>query len=463
MWTWVAVAAFVGVQVAVITSERTGPFLDEGIYVTAGLRTLEGRGLADGYLTWFSGSLAWPAIAGIGYRAAGLVGTRLIALALVTTGVVAALQATANLYGHRARLLAALFLLTWGPLLSLAHLGVIDTLALAGLGVSLWAVTELAARDHRKWVVVAGLGLALGTVAKYPVAVFAAPLGLLVIALRGRKGVIDLVILALSLGALLQIFFLPIREQFALFPAWRAANDPDFGVTFPMVAANLAYTMLVPLLCALLGALVARRQASTVALLCGLLLVPAYHLLAANAVSANKHVVFATVFAAPLIGLAMSSAARGWVGGSATLALLAVLAALGVQQMHLLDRSWADLRLAADYLQVHVDPQDTLLVSNAWPYMPSLYANGNVTSPWNVYDPYRLAQGEQNLCDFDWFVEEEYGVAWPPEVHAEIEACNSFVPVHRSSSPVTNWTTELALVDYDVSATVWRNTATERS
>ncbi len=50
--------------------QLNGPFLDEGIYVAAGLRTLQGHGISDNYLSWFSGSLMWPVIAALGWKAA---------------------------------------------------------------------------------------------------------------------------------------------------------------------------------------------------------------------------------------------------------------------------------------------------------------------------------------------------------------------------------------------------------
>ncbi|NIV38315.1 MAG: hypothetical protein GWN58_55520, partial [Anaerolineae bacterium] len=42
------------------TLDYNGPFFDEGIYATAGQRTLEGHGYTDGYLRWFYGTLLWP-------------------------------------------------------------------------------------------------------------------------------------------------------------------------------------------------------------------------------------------------------------------------------------------------------------------------------------------------------------------------------------------------------------------
>ena len=67
---WLLLAVFLAAELAVCAMQLNGPFLDEGIYLAAGLRTLQGHGIGDGYLTWFSGSLMWPVIAAVGLEAA---------------------------------------------------------------------------------------------------------------------------------------------------------------------------------------------------------------------------------------------------------------------------------------------------------------------------------------------------------------------------------------------------------
>lgn len=57
-----------------------GRFFDKGIYITVGLRTMEGHGYSDRYLIWWGGTLLWSVLAGIGYRIAGTVGARALAL-----------------------------------------------------------------------------------------------------------------------------------------------------------------------------------------------------------------------------------------------------------------------------------------------------------------------------------------------------------------------------------------------
>ena len=98
--TWSIIAAWF--VLCLTTLNYNGPFFDEGIYITAGMRTLEGYGLSDRYMTWFGGSLLWPILAGVGYRSAGLTGARTVALLATTAGFLAFIQATKNLFGARA-------------------------------------------------------------------------------------------------------------------------------------------------------------------------------------------------------------------------------------------------------------------------------------------------------------------------------------------------------------------------
>ena len=130
-------AAFLAAELAVCAMQLNGPFLDEGIYLAAGLRTLQGHGISDNYLTWFSGSLMWPVIAAFGWKLLGLAGARAAAAICVTVGLAGMLKATGNLFGMRVRAATALAAVFSGPVIALAHLAVYDTLAVALRGLLL--------------------------------------------------------------------------------------------------------------------------------------------------------------------------------------------------------------------------------------------------------------------------------------------------------------------------------------
>ena len=135
--------------VCLATLDYNGPFYDEGIYVTAGLRTLQGHGLVDGYLRWFAGSLLWPQMAGAAFRLGGLLLVRALAALFAASAFAGVVQAARNLFGDRAAFWTAVSLAVSGPLLALARLGVYD----------LPACPRLSFHLYRKGCLLRGLGL----------------------------------------------------------------------------------------------------------------------------------------------------------------------------------------------------------------------------------------------------------------------------------------------------------------
>ena len=122
--TWLVIVLWFLLGVA--TLNYNGPFFDEAIYIVGGQRTLEGHGYSDGYLVWFGGSLLWPVLSAIGFRAAGLVGTRFIALAGMTICLAAIARAADNLFDAQAGFWTTLTLAISGPFIAIARLGVYD-------------------------------------------------------------------------------------------------------------------------------------------------------------------------------------------------------------------------------------------------------------------------------------------------------------------------------------------------
>lgn len=361
--TWLVVGLWF--VFCLVTIDYNGPFFDEAIYITAGQRTLEGFGYSDGYMGWFAGSLLWPALAGIGFAAAGLVGTRVVALLLTTIALAAVVQAAANLFGPRAAFWTALAFALNGPLLALARLGVYDVPALVAVAVAFWAITELAKSDRRIWLAVAAAAFMVGFFSKYPVGLMLLPLLGVLFVLRRDKALLDTGIWGFVSLAVLLAFLLPAREQVAALVAWQTANRPSFGVTREMILAGILYAVAVPAVLAAggwgvawsraaprtsarsagaahaaslqgtaapaevergrapapgnaaKGALLltgARWRGLAALLLLNLALWPAYHLLSGNPVGVNKHLVFSFALAYPLVGLALSAL---WSGGKA--------------------------------------------------------------------------------------------------------------------------------------------------
>ncbi len=498
---WLLLGAFLAVELAICFMQLTGPFLDEGIYVTAGLRTLQGHGIADNYLGWFSGSLLWPVIAALGWKLAGLAGARAAAALFVTAGMAGMAGAAGNLFGARVRTFAVLAAVTSGPVIALAHLAVYDTSAVAFAGGAFWALSEFLRRDDRAWLVGAALLYALAGLSKYPVLAFIAPpLALLILTTRGRRAALDLFLFAMVAGAVLLIYFMADRAQLIGFMSFRTHENPSFGVSTAQLAYSQFYYTAVPLLLALAGAiLLARRRIVTllppeprrasaghpehppsvgpperhmapaplragrlaVALLTGVMAAPIYHLGTGNPSGDQKHVVFGLIFILPLAGVALERAFadRRRLLPAALLTLGLLL--FGCVQVVRIDESWPDLRASANVLSADVHPGERLLVNSAWVEDVYLYSRGRIDTPYDLYDAYRVKHLAKpvDVCAFQWFVVVPGGEAWPAALREEMLRCGSFREVYAARATLTNLGSSLRFVTYTEPIEIWRNEA----
>jgi len=448
------------------TLDYNGPFLDEGIYITAGERTLEGHGLSDGYLGWFAGSLLWPTVAGIGSRIGGLAGARALAALFAALALLACARATANLFGEPAGFWAVAVFALNAPLLALARMGVYDATALAGIAAGFWAITELQKRDNRLWLIVAATGCSVGVFAKYPAGLMLLPLVAIIMMLRKDKALVDVAIFGLIGLALALAFFVPVREQVAPFFAYRLTHSPASGVNTAMIAVDLLNLSAVHLGLALGGWMTVKgnRPLASVLVLCTLIW-PVYHLLMRDPVSSNKHVVLGFLFAYPLIGLLFSKLrqegpAFSGLRSATAIALIAIVGSVGAAQLARFGHAWPDVRPAVRYLTKEVQPGHQLLIGESWPYTMYLYTEGHIRSPWDVFDVYRIAHGQSeiDLCEYDWFVDSQGAPGWPTPVREEVLGCGTFYPVFSTTSEVENMGLDLDYVRYPVQITVWHNT-----
>lgn len=464
-WSILAVVA-VWFLISLFTLNYNALFFDEGIYVAAGIRTLEGHGLSDRYLTWFGGTLLWPTLAGLGYRIAGTVGARAMALLVVTMGLLSFGQAARRLFGERAGMWATVALALNGPLISTARLAAYDSLAWAGMAVAFWAVTELAHRDHRFWLLLAAGAFVLGTLAKYPTGIMVAPLLGVLLLLRQKKAPLDLTLFAYLIGLVAVMVLLPWREQVAIYFQWRLTNTPVFGTTREMIAFTALLLSAPALILASIGGWLTRqRRLLVLVLLSSLLIWPVYHILRADPVSITKHLTFGYLFGYPLVGVTLAAlwdARGGWrriLGRVAVLLILVTLAGMGILHVLQASQSWPDVRPATQYLLEHVQPGQKLLINESWPFIAYLYAERKIASPWDVYDAYRVSHGEmkEDLCSVDWFVDVRGSFSWPADVLRQMEECGSFRPVFSATSPVINLGPDLYYVRYPVETVVWFN------
>lgn len=455
-------SAFLAVQAGLILDGNLkGAFIDEGIYITAGQRVLEGHGFSDGYLTWFAGHLLWPLLAGLAYQLGGLEAARLLAALLVTLAIWAASRATMNLVGRAAAPGSAAFLACSATYLALGHLAVYDAAAIALVGLGLWLCTEGVQRGRRSWLVGGAALLALAGVTKYPIAVFLVPaIAYVVAARRAARAVADVAVMSLTVGAVFLVAFLPAREQLAAFLDWRVLNNPSFGVTRAMIGAEAAAMLLPALLIVPFGIAASDRRVRAALFVVPALVFPIYHVIAGNSVGMHKHIAFGLLWAAPIAGAGLASLTRrsAW-GRLMASVLLSSALILGFLHMRQLDAGWLDTTEGAQYLVDHVGPDDLVLASNKWPLLPLLRSSDAGVDVDQVWDAYQLEHDPTSpwVCEADWVVDEEGSIGWSPEFLAELYECGTFVVVQKSVDELTALGTTGRYVTWAAGLTVWRN------
>jgi hypothetical protein len=456
---WLLLGGFLAAELIFCALRITGPFLDEGVYIAAGLRTLQGHGVSDNYLSWFSGSLLWPIVAGVGWKLWGLAGARAAAAICVTIGLTGAIQATGNLYGRRVRAAAALAAVTSGPVIALGHLAVYDTLAVAAAGGSFWALTRFLDRDDRAWLCASALLYALAGLAKYPVLIFVGPpLVLLLAATRGRRAAMDIGVFGFIAGAVLLVYLLAYRTQLAVFESFRVQNNPSFGVSREQLVYLQIYFTAVPLILAATGVALLERRRVGFALLSGAIVPPLYHLYTGNPSGDQKHVVFSLLFMLPLIGVTIVAALRR-MRAILAVPLLIGLVCFALVQVVRIDEGWPDLRSSAAVLVRDVHPGDKLLASSSWVDAAYLYADRRINSPYDVYDVYRAEHLASSLdvCAFQWFIEVPGGEPWPASIRAAVERCGTFKRIFSSRAKVTGLGNNLQSITYWSPIEIFKN------
>ncbi|MFI5271585.1 MAG: glycosyltransferase family 39 protein [Ktedonobacterales bacterium] len=464
------VGVFVLFELVLILRQQVGPHPGEAISLLAGIRSLQGYGLSDGYLTWFAGSLLWPALAGSSYLLGGLVAARLLALLCAAVALVATSQAATDLFGKTAGIGATCVLMLCGPMLLLAHLALNDQIALASIAISFWAITKLGHGDERRWLVVAAVALAVGIAGDYLVIVCLVPLAGLVLVTRRKRASADLFILLFMTVALVLIYALPVRSQLAQLLLGSGRSDPSLTIAAGTTRSALAYLALPLGLLALLGCALARtrrRLAIGIVLLGGLVLVPGALLLAHTSAGAGTALVFGALFGCPLAGLALAFAWQRqghwrWPARGLAACAVVLLGLSGLSQMWQWDTSWTDTRPAVSYLAAHIQPDETILASDSSPYQLALYTEGKLTSPEQVYDDERLRDHDlsTSVCSADWFIDEMGGTAWPASVRQQIAACGTFIVVYSTTTQVTQSNAGLLFAGHHpVTTTIWINVA----
>ena len=98
---WLALAVAGVAQLIRLANGFNGASSEEGLYLTAGMRTWDGVVIDDNLLTQLPGSVLWPALGSVGYEVFGITGARLVSLLCFAVAYIALVLGTRNIFGER--------------------------------------------------------------------------------------------------------------------------------------------------------------------------------------------------------------------------------------------------------------------------------------------------------------------------------------------------------------------------
>jgi 4-amino-4-deoxy-L-arabinose transferase-like glycosyltransferase len=403
----VAIGAVVVLQVVVMSTLHNTAFQDEALYLYAGRQYLDelttGRPVVEDFSSYFSGlPYFYPVVAACLDAIGGLEAARWLSTAFAVIATCCVFGASRTLVGERAAIVATVAFAVCAPVVFVGRLATYDA-----LGVALVSFAVLLASRAGRHPFVATFSavviLGIATAAKYASAAFAPAVLLIVVAAPGMTavrrlravsgGLVGLCIVATAAALL-------VHEDPTLLTGLTQTTTGRHVAASDRLAALLRVVQLagVQIGIALLGAAVLiaqsvrRRPRSprnvllAAALVVGLVVAPAYHVQAGELVSLDKHLAFATVFAAPLIGLTLTASLERidqrsrWV---VPITAVVVMITLGIGQVAQMYRAWPDssgLQLA---LRETVRASDTRVLAEEVE-VPKYYLADRVLAGWQL-------------------------------------------------------------------------------
>ena len=347
--------AVLAVQAALSASlvrARTA-FGDEALYLSAGhlewSHWLHGTPI-PAYQTYFSGApVIYPPIGAIADSLGGLAAARLLSLVFML-GVTSFVWGTAMrlLADKRAAFFAAALFAALAPTLHLGSFATYDALALLLLAAATWCAARAASSlNATRWVIAAGIALALANATKYATALYDPPVVCVTILSSwpgaGRKAaLLRAALLAGTAAAVLAVLLALGGPGYLTGISVTTTGRVDGTDTASLVFADAwswTAVVLVPAVGAVVVGTVRRRwpQALLLAVLAlSALLAPADQARIQTTTSLNKHVDFGAWFAAIAAGYLLSwlvSCLPRWrLVLAASLAFLIPVTALGAAQ-----------------------------------------------------------------------------------------------------------------------------------
>tara|TARA_R110002096_G_scaffold183757_12_gene361926 strand:+ start:10296 stop:11654 length:1359 start_codon:yes stop_codon:yes gene_type:complete len=369
---------------------------DEGIYILSGLQLLDG--LPDTFSSWHNGSpYLWSLLAGFTYKVSSLEGVRILTLLLSITILILNYFHCSSHVGKENAWWSSLFLSLSGPFFFFSHIAVYDVLGL----VFFMSSALFIQKKNLAHIALAGIFAGLAIITKYAFIIYFPILFLLLYIVTEHR------VFLKSLIFLLFSVIIPIFHNLivfkSLFPdSYASYQATELGFN-SLYSLGVSLFILLPIILVFLvpSARNQVRKSKISYLFAGSLLIwPVFHILTGNPTSAEKHIVYAVVFATPLVALPFKHLLTTHATKTISVALFLFFA-----QAFILESSWSNLAPASDFLQKKITASDNIL-SNAGTYRfkYQLYDSLNVVDS-QVIDFSHLASLQQiDLDTYDYIV-----------------------------------------------------------
>ncbi|HEX9039053.1 MAG TPA: glycosyltransferase family 39 protein [Ktedonobacterales bacterium] len=281
-------------------------------------------------LSHLTGAPIWPVFASAA-ALAGLTGARVLAILCVAGAGVATARAARNLYGRAAGVFTAALLALSGPLIFIAHLATADHVALLGVAVSFWAITQASETRRNEWLLVAAAAFFIAVTAQFAALPLIIPLGLVALALRARPAYTIFSITGLVVVTILVSRFAPPPVSVFAIIFHRGVGSLSTSVFVSAAGLQLVALGVVAWGAAIAGWIATREQGRlAAALFTGLLLIPVSLALQGGALDTGPRIVPSLLFGAPLMGQAFATLWLGPERLNMARRVIAVILLLGV-------------------------------------------------------------------------------------------------------------------------------------
>jgi hypothetical protein len=353
----ITIFVFFVVNVLMVLLLEQGPSGDEGIYIISGMELLDG--FPDSYSSWLNGSpYMWSILAGFVYSQTNLYLLRIVAVAMATIILYLTYHHCKKYVSDENADTAVLMIAVYGAYSSFAQLAVYDILGLLLFMLAL----VLAERKTPYTLFAAGLFLGFSMITKYAFIIFS-PMLFLLVAFNSPKSVLRNLAL---LGIAAAVVFIPHNLLVFnwIFPVSYGSYDTlkigfnslySLGIIlfilFPVLLLFMFYRTKIHL-----------QNKWKWLFITALIYWPVFHLITENPVSAQKHLMFAITFSAPLFAFSFKKA---W-ESKPTLTFITI-ATFFVIQYGIIFQSWSDLGAANKVLKEQVSPKSTI-ISNLGTY-----------------------------------------------------------------------------------------------